>query len=124
VPAQVETRRIDVDLASLRTAGGVMLGAALLWPLKPAGLGRMSCAFHSLTGVPCPLCGMTRSVTAASHLRFHDALAFNPAGILAVAVAILLLVRPPRAQLSVPRWAAPVGLAALWSCQLLRLPFT
>jgi hypothetical protein len=67
---------------------------------------------------------MTRSVTAASHLRFHDALAFNPAGILAVAVAIVLLVRPPRAQLSVPRWAAPVGLAALWSCQLLRLPFT
>jgi hypothetical protein len=119
-----QPRRVGIDLASLRLAGGAMLGAALLWPLKPDGVGNLTCAFHSLTGIPCPLCGMTRSVTATVHLRLHDALAANPAGILAVVVAIVLLVRPPRPLVSVPRWAVPVGLAALWSCQLLRLPFT
>jgi hypothetical protein len=123
VPALTETRRVAIDLASVRTAGAAMLGAAVLWPWRPHGFG-IPCAFHAVTGVPCPLCGMTRSVTATVHLRLHDALATNPAGILAVLVAVVLLVRPPRPVVSVPRWAVPVGLAALWSCQLLRLPFT
>jgi hypothetical protein len=124
VPTAIDAPRVEVDLASLRLAGGAMLGAGVLWPLRPHDLGRFACPFHALTGVPCPLCGMTRSVTATVHLHVHDALAHNPAGILAVLVAIALLVRRPRPSVSVPRWLVPVGLAALWSCQLLRLPFT
>lgn len=114
--------RVDIDVPDVRTAGAVMLGAAMLWPLHPAGLA-LPCGFHALTGIPCPLCGMTRSVTATVHLDFGHALAANPAGIVAVVVAIALLIRPP-GRLSVPRWAMPVGLALLWSCQLLRLLFT
>src|SRR4051794_24990147 len=114
-------RRADVDLASLRTSGGVMLAAGLAWPMVPVGAG-IGCPFHAITGVPCPLCGMTRSVVATLHLQLHRALTMNPAGILAVVVAIVLLVawpRLPRA-VTVPGWAGPAGVGLLWSCQLLR----
>jgi hypothetical protein len=118
-------RTAEVDVAGLRTAGAVMLGAALVWPALPAGTA-FACPFHALTGVPCPLCGMTRSVVATVHLQLDRALAMNPAGIVAVAVAVVLLVAAPRIprQLSFPAWAPFAGLAALWSFQLLRLPFT
>lgn len=118
-------RTVDVDLASLRTAGAVMLGAGLVWPLRPHGFG-IPCGFRAITGIPCPLCGMTTSVTATMHLRLGDALAANPAGIVAVAVAIvlLLLIRRTPPLVAVPRWVVPAGLALLWSCQLLRLLFT
>lgn len=99
-----------------------MVAAGLAWPLLPGGL-VPGCVFRAVTGVPCPLCGMTTSVVATLHLRIADALAANPAGILAVLVALLLVLRPP-ASLSLPRWAPFAGVAALWACQLLRLPFT
>ena len=120
VPTAPNTR-VEVAVADLRLAGGVMLGAGVLWPLHPAGFA-IPCGFLAVTGVPCPLCGMTRSVTATVHLDIGAALAANPAGIVAVLVAIALLIRPP-ARLTGPSWAVPVGLAALWSCQLLRLLF-
>ncbi len=118
-------RTVDVDLPALRTAGAVLLGAGLVWPLRPHALG-LPCGFRAVTGIPCPLCGMTTSVTATMHLRFGDALAANPAGIVAVLVAIALLLRfgrrPPA--LAAPGWTVPTGMALLWSCQLLRLLFT
>ena len=111
-----------LDVQGLRWAGGAMVAAGLAWPLLPGGI-VPGCAFRTVTGVPCPLCGMTTSVVATVHLRIDDALAANPAGILAVLVALLLVVRPPSA-VRLPRWAPFVGVAALWACQLLRLPFT
>ena len=115
--------RVDLDLRGMRTAGGLMLVAGIVWPLHPRVL-EMPCVFHAVTGIPCPLCGMTRSVTATIHLRLHDALAVNPAGVVAVVAAILLLLlrRPPRV-VSVARWTVPLGITLLWSCQLLRLLF-
>ena len=120
--AVTQRGRVEIDLGGLRVAGGGMLAAGMLWPLHPHALDT-PCVFHAVTGVPCPLCGMTRSVTATMHLRLHDALAFNPAGVLAVLVAIALLLRAGPRSLSVPRWAVPASIALLWSCQLLRLPF-
>jgi hypothetical protein len=67
---------------------------------------------------------MTRSVIATMHLRLHDALAVNPAGVLAVIVAIALLVAPHPRPRSIPTWAAPLALGAVWSLQLLRPLFT
>ena len=34
--------------------------------------------FYHVTGLPCPSCGMTRSVVALTHLDFHDAMLLNP----------------------------------------------
>ena len=97
-----------------------MLAAAALAPVLPGPDG-VPCPLRSLTGVPCPLCGMTTSVTAAVHLDPVAALAANPAGVPAVAVAVVLLVLRHRRQVTVPVWALPAGLLVLWTWQLVRL---
>ena len=108
-----------VDLRDLRIAGGLLLAGAALIPLLPGPDG-LPCPLRSLTGIPCPLCGMTTSVTAAVHLDPLAALAANPAGVLAVLVAIGLLVFRGRRQVNVPMWPAPIALVAMELWQLAR----
>ena len=108
-----------VDLHDLRIAGGLMLAGAALIPLVPGPNG-MPCPLRSLTGIPCPLCGMTTSVTAAVHLDLGAAVAANPAGLLAVGVAVGLLVFRGRRQLTLPMWWAPVALVLMELWQLAR----
>lgn len=112
-------RTTTVDLASLRIAGGVMLAAAMVRPLVPGEPG-LPCPLRLTTGIPCPLCGMTTSVTAAAHLDLAQAAAANPVGILAVVVALALLVVRRPSRLDLPRWTLPAGLAAMWAFQLHR----
>lgn len=98
-----------------------MLAIAAILPLIPGSPG-LPCPLRALTGIPCPLCGMTTSVVATVHLRFGDALAANPAGVLAVVVAIVLLIRRPA---TVPVWLPAIlgVLAAMWAFQLHRFGF-
>ena len=112
-----------VDLAPFRRLGAAMLGVALLRPLLPGSPG-VACPLRSLTGVPCPLCGMTTSVIEVVHLRLPEAVAANPGGVLLVlAAVVLLVVRRPRSVV-VPPWApaaAVMVVAAVWADQLWRL---
>jgi len=100
-----------------------MLGAAAVLPMVPGRPG-LPCPLRALTGIPCPLCGMTRSVTATVHLRVAEALAMNPAGVAAVAVAIALLVSRRVGTVTVPAWAAPMAVVVLWAWQLSHFPLT
>ena len=103
----------------LRWAGGAMLAAGLVMTRLPAGAG-LPCPLRAITGVPCPLCGMTTSVksTLAGHLG--DAVAANPAGVVAVAVALVLLaVRPERIVIP-PLPAVVAAVAAVWCFELAR----
>ena len=111
--------RTTVQLGDLRVAGAGMLAAALLLPVLP-GAGGVPCPLRRQTGVPCPLCGMTTSVTAAVHLHPLAAVAANPAGILAVAGAVALLVFRRRQQVTVPAWAGPALLVVMWASELVR----
>lgn len=43
-----------------------------------AGLPLPHCAFHSLTGFPCPTCGATRAAWQFLHGHFATSFAFNP----------------------------------------------
>jgi hypothetical protein len=108
-----------IDLQGLRAAGGVMLAAATLAPFLPGPDG-VPCPLRSLTGIPCPLCGMTTSVMATVRLDPLAAMAANPAGVVAVVVAVGLLVFRRRRQAAVPAWALPAALAAMWAWQLVR----
>ena len=109
------------DTSELRTAGGLMLAAAAVLPAIPGHPG-LSCPLRTLTGVPCPLCGMTTSVEATVHLRLGDALAATPAGIIAVIAAIFLLVRRPKA-VRVPWTLVYAVLALMWAFQLHRFGY-
>ena len=111
--------RASVDLHDLRIAGGLLLGAAALASVLPGPDG-VPCPLRSLIGIPCPLCGMTTSVAAAVHLDPLAALAANPAGVVAVLLAVGLVVFRGRRQLSLPVWPAPLVLALLELWQLAR----
>lgn len=109
------------DTKDLRTAGGLMLAAAVVLPALPGHPG-LPCPLRTLTGVPCPLCGMTTSVEATVHLHFGDALAAAPAGILLVVIAIVFLIRRPE-RIRVPYALVYGVLALMWIFQLHRFGF-
>jgi hypothetical protein len=109
---------VALDPHDLRTSGAVLLTAAAVLPVLP-GHDELGCPLRRLTGVPCPLCGMTTSVEATVRLHLGRALEANPAGIAAVLAALVLLaVRP--AQVRIPAALPPVLLAGLWLFELHR----
>jgi hypothetical protein len=110
-----------VEANDLRRAGGAMVVLAVVLPIVP-GRPHLFCPLRTLTGVPCPMCGMTTSVEDTVHLRLREAFQANPAGIVAVAVAIFLLVRRPASlRVSVP--LILVALALMWAFELHRFGF-
>ncbi|MDF1595390.1 MAG: DUF2752 domain-containing protein [Acidimicrobiia bacterium] len=110
-----------IDAGDLRFAGGLMVLLALIRPLIPMELGVL-CPLRAVTGVPCPFCGMTTSVTATVHLDLAEAFVANPAGIVAVGVALFLLIRRPTSvRVSMP--FVLVSLGAMWAFELSRYGF-
>jgi MFS superfamily sulfate permease-like transporter len=95
-----------------------MLGAGVLLPILP-GHPSFACPLRALTGVPCPLCGLSTSVEATVRLHFGDALQANPFGLVLVLVAIALLVVRPR-RLPLPMPLLYLVLAASWLFELHR----
>lgn len=111
-------RRLSLDVHELRVTGAAMLAAGAVLPLVPGHPG-FACPLRRLTGVPCPLCGMSTSVEQTVRLHLHAAVAANPAGVAAVLVAVALLVLRPR-RLSVPSVMLPLVLGAMWLFELHR----
>ena len=110
-----------LELRELRRASVVMLGSALALPVLPGHPG-IICPLRALTGVPCPLCGMTTSVVDSAHGDVSGALAASPAGLGAVLLAAaLLIVRPKR--VAVPWIAVVATLTGMWLYQLHRFGF-
>ena len=66
--------------ASATDARVFLLGRELVW----------GCLFRRAFGLPCPVCGMTRSVVLTLDGHAYAALAVNPAGPLLVAGLVLL----------------------------------
>ena len=92
----------------------VLIGGLIL---PTAGAGIAICPSKAVSGVPCPGCGMTRSVTNWMHGDVSEAMRYHPFGWAAVVVAAWFAIKPvlPRAvrrmdQLRVVRVAAIVFL--------------
>jgi hypothetical protein len=64
-----------------------LAGSAIM---PPDGIGFSLCVFQRMTGLPCPGCGLTRSVACITHLKPGAAWAYHPFGF--VAYALLLVV--------------------------------
>jgi hypothetical protein len=98
----------------LRVAGGGMAAIAAAWPILPLHPA-IACPFRSLTGVPCPFCGLTRAFVAAAHGHVATSLAFNPAGIVVLVLAAVAILRPAwLSRLRAPGWALLTLAGALW----------
>jgi hypothetical protein len=108
-----------VDAGRLRAAGAAMLGIAVVRPMLPIQPG-LPCPLRTLTGVPCPFCGMTRAVTDVVHGELAKSLVMNPAGVVAVAIAVALLIAWRVRRITYATWLIPVVLALMWSYQLFK----
>ncbi len=61
----------------------VALTVLLPIPASPGGMtipGLPLCLFKFTTGIPCPLCGLTRSFICTGHLEIGEALSYHPLG--------------------------------------------
>jgi hypothetical protein len=97
-----------------RVAAAGMITLAAVYPALPLHPSA-ACPLRTLTGIPCPLCGMTRAVVAAVHGHLGTSLAFNPGGIVVLALAVVALLRPQwLARVRLPWWSFAIVFGALW----------
>jgi hypothetical protein len=109
---------------------------AAFWPMITAGTGlALPCPLRTVTGIPCPACGMTTAAVALVHGRVDAAFLANPlifglAALTVVSGALLALratgaIPPPLPWSSAQRRQAgrAIGLLAVasWLFQLHRL---
>ena len=95
------------------TAPPLLLLAFLLPPPRGGAIGGLPslCVFHRLTGLPCPGCGLTRSVVCCAHGLFAASVSFHPLGVFVFAALVVLsLARfAPLRPLSVQQTGALAG---------------
>ncbi|MBV9009375.1 MAG: DUF2752 domain-containing protein [Verrucomicrobia bacterium] len=73
-------REVDHELLWPAVFTGALVLGALWFALR---LPWPSCAFHALTGQPCPTCGATRALVSLLHGDFAAAVSWNPLAVLA-----------------------------------------
>ncbi|NHN55537.1 DUF2752 domain-containing protein [Calidifontibacter sp. DB0510] len=88
--------------------GAALLAAAVV-PVSTMSSGPTTCPMLLLTGLPCPLCGATRSWTMLLHGNAADAMRLNPTAPLVMLLAIVVevfLVRQFVTGARLPRWVS------------------
>jgi membrane-associated PAP2 superfamily phosphatase len=98
----------------VRAGAAGMIAIAAVYPALPVHPS-VSCPLRAVTGIPCPFCGMTRAVIAAAHGHVGTSLAFNPGGMVVLALALVALFRPQwLTRLRLPWWSFAVVFGVLW----------
>ena len=120
--------------AEIMGAGILILTGAFLYPYLEGFIASVlpGCLFHRVTGVPCLLCGMTRSLAAAAHGHLGEAFRLHMLGppffLLALAVTTLLAAEYALSKRILPRpgerawkyiaWGTLGLLTATWVARL------
>jgi hypothetical protein len=118
----------------LLALGVIVLGASFLYPLVEGFVGRVTpgCIFHRVTGIPCLLCGMTRSMAATSQGQLVEAFRFHLLGpplfllVLVVTAALAaefaisrpILPRPGKRTRRIMAWGTLGLLVVVWVVRL------
>ena len=71
-PLQTDQRIIRVSVAGI-----LFMILIFSFLFDPSKYQLIECAFHNITGLPCPSCGLTRSFHSMAHLHFNDAFGLN-----------------------------------------------
>ncbi|OQA18580.1 MAG: hypothetical protein BWY64_01394 [bacterium ADurb.Bin363] len=61
---------------------GSLLVIIISFFMPPDGLSSTHCGLKLLTGAPCPACGLTRSISSISQMRFLQSFYYHPLGFL------------------------------------------
>ena len=109
----------EVDLRPLRVGALALVPTAFILSWLPVDV-VPRCPLRTLTGVPCPLCGSTRGVIAAVHGHLGHALELNPASLLVLALAAMLVLGWRIERVRIPVWIVVAVFAALWTYQLFK----
>jgi hypothetical protein len=91
------------------TAGFALVGIAVLRAFDPGADGASSsllwpCAFHVITGLHCPGCGLTRTLHALVHGDIARAWSMNPLAMIALPLLAMMLVQWCVARPLLPAW--------------------
>jgi hypothetical protein len=86
---RLEPLEIDHEALWLLVGGAslCLLGVALATP----GIQLPRCAFKTITGLPCPTCGVTRTIIALSRGDVDRAVFLNPLATIACAAGVIYL---------------------------------
>ncbi|HEU5301808.1 MAG TPA: DUF2752 domain-containing protein [Acidimicrobiia bacterium] len=109
----------SVDLRGVRAGAVAMVAVAAARPSIPFEF-VPPCPLRTVTGIPCPMCGMTRGVTSLVNGDFAHALLMNPASYLAIALTVLLFVQWRTRRVVIPVWVIAVVLGVMWTWQLFK----
>jgi len=90
-------QKLAPHLVVLVICAGILFTASLLNPAYPGNPSLSifkltipdTCSFHNMTGLPCPGCGLTRSLVAAVHGDISGSLAFHRLGLLTLLYILL-----------------------------------
>ncbi|MFZ6012620.1 MAG: DUF2752 domain-containing protein [Bacteroidota bacterium] len=81
-------KKIYWILLILSLAGYTWIG--FQWGDDPHGDTTTLCMFKNISGLPCPSCGITRSVLLILHGDVAEAMLMNPLGFIAILLLILI----------------------------------
>lgn len=101
---------------------GLLAGGALWLPAEGTPT---ICPLNLLTGLPCPTCGLGRSVCLFLHGDLVSALTINPCGPFVVVAAVVVLIAAVRGDAALDalgRWSTPAILAGLMAETLTSWP--
>jgi hypothetical protein len=104
--AQFLISKLDIgSLQRVRFSIRLLVLIAFLYLVRALALrtsgfstGPSLCIFRSLTGLPCPFCGTTRSVGNILVGDFNSALQMNPLGYVTLAFLVFLFISPSSIQ--------------------------